>query len=114
MNTVCHIEIQSVDLDRSEAFYKGVFDWTFRSFMPSMRVFASGEDYVGGLMLVDAVQPGRSPSIWIKIANIEETLAKVQAQGGRTLSERSEVPTVGWSADFEDVDGNYIGIVQFL
>lgn len=114
MNTVCHIEIQTLDLDRAETFYKGVFDWTFKAFvMSTMRIFGSGDTHVGGLQLVEKIEAGRSPSVWLQVGNIEETLAKVEAFGGKTVSGRSEVPGTGWSADFEDPEGNYIGIVQF-
>lgn len=113
MNTVCHIEFQTTDLDRAEAFYKAVFEWEFRAFVPTMRVFGTGESHVGGLMLVDRVEPGRSPSVWLRVASLDETLAKVEACGGRRLGERQEVPGTGWSADFEDPEGNYVGIVEF-
>jgi len=113
VNTVCHIEFQSVDLDKAEAFYKSIFDWTFKSFTPNMRIFGSGDKHVGGLMLVSKVEKGKSPSVWIQVANLEETLTKVEAGGGKTISGRSEVPGTGWSADFEDPEGNYVGIVQF-
>ncbi len=113
MHTVCHVEIQTVDLDRAEAFYKGLFDWTFKAFMPTMRVFGVGDTHVGGLMLVDKVEAGRSPSIWIQVKSIEETLARVEAFGGKVVSGKSEVPGTGYSADFEDPEGTYIGIVEF-
>lgn len=100
-------------MDRAESFYKGVFGWTFKAFMPTMRVFGQGDDHIGGLMLTDKVEPGRSPSVWFQVQSIEETLARVEAFGGRALSMKSEVPGTGWSADFEDPDGNYIGIVEY-
>lgn len=113
MNTVCHIEIDVTDMDRAEAFYKALFGWTFREFMPSMRVFGAGDQHIGGLTLREKVEVGRSPSVWFQVASIEETLEKVRANGGKALSEKSEVPSVGWSADFADPDGNYIGIVEY-
>lgn len=113
MNTVCHIEIQTLDLDRAETFYKGVFNWDFKAFMPTMRVFGVGDEHVGGLMLVDKIEGGRSPSVWLQVKSIEETLARVEAFGGRMVSGKSDVPGTGWSADFEDPEGNYLGIVEF-
>ncbi len=113
MNTVCHIEIQTVDLDRSEAFYKGVFDWTFRSFIPGMRIFGVGETHVGGLMLVEEVLPGRSPSVWIQVEDLDAILGKASAHGGQVVSQKSEVPSVGWSAEIGDPEGNILGVVQY-
>ena len=113
MNTVCHIEFGVTDMDRAEAFYKGLFGWTFRAFTPTMRVFGQGDDHIGGLTLVDKVEPGRSPSVWLQVESLDATLARVEALGGRPLSPKSEVPGTGWSADFEDPDGNYVGIVEY-
>lgn len=113
-NTVCHIEIDVTDLVRSQAFYQAVFDWSFRPFMDTMTAFGSGEDHIGGLSRVDQVVPGKSPSVWIEVANIEETLAKAVKAGGKVVAEKSDVPTVGYSAAFSDLDGTSIGIVQFV
>lgn len=113
MNTVCHIEFHTTDLDRAEAFYRGVFDWEFKAFVPQMRVFGAGETHIGGLVLVDEVKAGRSPSVWIDVESLEATLARVSAHGGTIETEREEIPGTGWSAGFADPDGNPVGIVQF-
>lgn len=114
MNTICHIDIQVSDLDRAQAFYEAVFGWTFRSFIPGMRVFGVGETHVGGIMQSEDIRPGNSPSIWIQVENVDETLAKAVAAGGALVDEKSEVPTVGWSTLFADLDGNWIGVVQYV
>lgn len=113
MNTVCHIEIQVTDLDRAEAFYTAVFGWTFRSFIPGMRIFGSGETHIGGLMEVEQVKPGLSPSVWIQVADLDAILSTVTSHGGKIESEKSEVPSVGWSASFSDPEGSHIGVVQY-
>ena len=113
-NTVCHIEIDVTDLIRSLAFYEVVFDWKFRPFMDTMVAFGAGDDHVGGLSKVDVVRPGKSPSIWISVDDIDETLTKAQKAGGKVVSAKSDVPTVGFSAIFSDLDGSEIGIVQFV
>lgn len=100
-------------MDRSQAFYESLFGWNFREFYPGMRVFGAGDEHIGGLMLADKVEPGRSPSIWIKVASVDGMLAKVEVCGGCIVSPKSEVPTVGWSAEFQDPDGNYVGIVEY-
>lgn len=112
-NTTCHIELDTTDLARSQTFYAGIFDWTFRQFMETMIAFGSGDAHVGGLMLVDKVEPGKSPSIWIQVDDIDATLGSVKSQGGAVVTEKGPVPHVGWSAQFSDLDGNTVGIVQF-
>ncbi len=112
-NTICHVEWDVTDLKRAQGFYGAVFDWTFRSFGDDMVVFGCGERHLGGLMKVERVETGGSPSVWIQVGSIEETLSKASAAGGRTTKEKGEVPGVGWSAVFNDPDGNRVGIVQF-
>lgn len=113
MNTVCHIELQTIDMDRSQAFYEALFGWTFREFYPGMRVFGAGDEHIGGLMLADKVEAGRSPSIWIKVQNLDDMLAAICSAGGAVASPKTEVPTVGWSAEITDPDGNYVGLVEY-
>lgn len=113
-NTLCHVEIETVDMDRSQAFYQGLFGWSFKEFMGGqMRVFGLGEEHIGGLMLVDEVNPGRSPSLWFRVANLEATMEKVKALGGDEASPAMPVPGVGFSCQAKDPDGNYVGLVEY-
>lgn len=112
-NTFCHVEFQSTDLERSQRFYSGLFDWTFRSFGDEMVVFGSGDTHLGGLTKAESVQPGASPSVWIEVDSIESYLAKARGLGGKVVSEKSPVPNVGWSAQVSDPDGNHVGLVEF-
>ncbi|MBS1709588.1 MAG: VOC family protein [Armatimonadetes bacterium] len=113
MNTVCHIEIEVTNVPRSQAFYEGLFAWTFRSFTDSMVVFGVGENHIGGLQRVDQVMPGETPSVWIKVADLETLMENAVALGGSVVRGREPVPHVGWSAQLADPDGNRIGIVQY-
>lgn len=112
-NKICHIEFDCTDLVRSQAFFESIFDWTFRPFIEGMTVFGVGESHLGGLTKVDSVTPGKSPSIWFEVESIDDSLAKALKAGATMVSEKSEVPTVGFSAVFADLDGNRVGVVQF-
>ena len=112
-HTVCHIEIAVTDLQRAQAFYSKIFDWSFRQFGPEMIVFGSGDQHIGGFMKADRVVAGESPSVWFEVESIEAMLDKARAAGGSVVAEKSEVPSVGWSAAISDLDGNRIGMVQF-
>lgn len=113
LNTVCHIEFDVTDLDRSQAFYEGLFGWAFQEFMGgTMRVFGLGDDHIGGLTKRDAVAPGMSPSIWFQVEDVAATLERVTRLGGTVLSGREAVPGVGFTAQVADPDGNPVGLVQ--
>lgn len=113
MNTVCHVEFDSTDLGRSQRFYEGLFGWKFRQFSDSMVVFGTDEGHVGGLEKVDTVAPGKTPSVWFQVADIETELGKVPGLGGSVLRGKTDLPHVGWSAQVADPDGNPVGLVQF-
>lgn len=114
MHSLCHVEIQVTDLAKGKAFYAAVFAWDWSEFIPgAMDAFSMSGQHIGGLMVCETVVPGDSPSLWFKVANVEETLAKVEQAGGKQRDPKGEVPHVGWSASFTDPDGTTIGIVQY-
>ncbi|MEA2554488.1 MAG: uncharacterized protein QOJ65_2664 [Fimbriimonadaceae bacterium] len=112
-NTFCHIEFQSTDLERSQKFYQGLFDWSFKDFGGGMVVFGQGDQHLGGLQKAESVAPGSSPSVWIEVDALEPYLEKAPKLGGQVASEKSPIPNVGWSAMVNDPDGNPVGLVQF-
>lgn len=112
-NSICHIEFQVTDLARSQAFYEGLFGWTFRSFMDGMVVFGIGDQHIGGLQKVDKPTPGDSPSIWFRVENLDDLAAKARQLGGSTPHDKHPVPGVGHSLAIVDPDGNAVGLVQY-
>lgn len=113
-HSICHIEWQSTDLARSQAFFEALFGWTFRSFGDEMVVFANGEEHLGGLMKVTEVKPGSSPSVWIQVENVEKACANAVSLGGAVKAEKGSVPGVGFSAIITDLDGSEVGLVEFV
>ncbi len=113
MHTICHVEYEVTDLARSQAFFESLFGWSFKQFMETMVVFYSGETYLGGLMKVESVNPGSSPSIWFEVESIDKMISKAESLGSQVAEMKSEVPTVGWSAVVTDPDGNRVGMVEF-
>ena len=112
-NTFCHIEFQCTDLKKAQAFYEGMFEWTFRSFGDEMVVFGSGDQHLGGLSKAASVSPGTSPSVWVEVDDLDAYMAKASKCGGSVVGEKHPVPNVGWSAQVADPDGNHVGMVQF-
>lgn len=112
-NSICHIEFESTDLARSQAFLEKMFEWTFRSFGDTMVVFGLGDTHLGGLQKVETVSAGRSPSVWVEVDDVDAYLSKASGCGGAIKSGKSLVEGVGWSAEITDPDGSSIGLVQF-
>ncbi len=110
---VCHIEFYVSDIPRAQAFYQGMFDWTFRAFTDDMVVFGCGDQHIGGLMKSDDIRTGNSPSVWFEVEDAEAMAAKAVSLGGSVSAPKHEVPHVGWAVVVADFDGNAVGMVQF-
>jgi predicted enzyme related to lactoylglutathione lyase len=50
--------------------------------------------------------------IYISTDDIDDSLAKVESLGGKTLLEKTPVAEMGWYALFADPTGNRIGLWQ--
>jgi hypothetical protein len=110
---VVHFDIPIDDPDRAVAFYNSVFDWGLVRWgqmdywtMPDR----PGEGVAGALGARES--PDQGVMIYIGVDDIDATLAAVEEAGGRRLSERMPIPTMGWMALFADPEGNRIGLFQ--
>jgi predicted enzyme related to lactoylglutathione lyase len=121
MDKVVHFEIPVDDADRARAFYGAAFDWGLQSM--------EGYDYTlalttpidektqvptepgainGGLAPRTAEIP--APRIVIQVDSIDESLRKIEAEGGTTVAPRAEMPGMGAYAYFNDTEGNLLGL----
>lgn len=134
MNRVVHFEIQADDLDRAQKFYEAAFGWTFQTMGaeyggyrvimtgPSPDDMAKGvkmEDIGinGGMMKREAPLPenGKGPNSYtsiIGVANIDESIAKIDAAGGVPQTDKMEIPSVGHVRYYKDTEGNIFGIIE--
>jgi uncharacterized protein len=125
MDKVVHFEIPVDDADRARGFYGTVFEWGLQPM--------EGYDYTlalttpidektqtptepgainGGLRARTAETP--TPRIVIHVDSIDESLKRIEAQGGTTVSPRAEMPGMGAYAYFKDTEGNLIGLWETL
>ena len=110
-------EIPVTDMDRAKTFYESVFDLhlELQEMGPQeMAWFPMQEELYGaGGALVRG--PGYLPAqtgviIYLTTADIETTLAKAQAQGGRVLARKTAIGDYGFIGFIADTEGNRIGI----
>src|SRR5689334_4926730 len=115
MNRVVHFEIMADDPDRAQKFYEACFGWKFQPTGPEFgnyRVIMTGPgmdelDQLpqnpginGGLMKRNAPLPedGKSPNAFtciIAVSNIDESIKKIDAAGGKPQTDKMNVPGVG-------------------
>jgi hypothetical protein len=123
MNKVVHFEIPFDDEERAVKFYKGCFGWKTEEY-PEMKYTIVRTGPVGENMMPE--QPGfinggmmkrkqvRSPVITIEVDDIDAALKNVKQHGGKTHTEKIAVGNMGFSAYFEDSEGNVIGLWQIM
>ena len=113
---VVHIDIPASDPRAAGKFYAEAFDWNIQT-PPGF------EDYPmfqveggpgGGFVQIGhmhdlSIKPG-DVLIYIGTDDIDASLAKVTALGGKIAQPRTEIPEVGWWAAFADPTGNTIGL----
>jgi predicted enzyme related to lactoylglutathione lyase len=62
----------------------------------------------GGMM--QRQQPFTAPNIVIDVENLEDALKAVNDAGGSTVAERQAVGDMGFTAYFQDTEGNLVGL----
>jgi predicted enzyme related to lactoylglutathione lyase len=119
---VVHFEIPFDDGDRAREFYAKAFGWnithvpdmdyTLVSTGPTSQEQGPTEPgYIGGGMLQRS-ELSRAPVITVDVDDIDATLAKVEQLGGKVVRPKAEVGQMGFSAYFNDPEGNLTGLWQ--
>jgi len=114
--TICHFELMSNDPAKSRAFYSQIFNWKFKDEpqMGGYTMIDTGGEPGGGLFAKPAEVPKPSMNIYIQVQSIEETLGKVRRAGGKIISEKTQIPNIGYWAMFLDPDEICVGIFEPL
>jgi len=111
---IVHIELSAKDHKEAGKFYSSVFGWELREF-PEMNytTFSSGEDAVGGgFSPVSEEYPTGTVMVYINTDNLEATIKKIEANGGKLVTGKYEIPGVGHMATFNDPTGNLVALLQ--
>lgn len=119
-HVISHVEIPALDGKSSGSFYSNIFGWkvnTLEEFNYTMFHPESGPE--GGFVQIreNPTMHGQSTKqvlIYISTDDLDATVAKIEAEGGKILERRIEVPGTGWFAIFQDPAENYIGLFQYL
>ncbi len=109
---IAHVEIPTTDLKRESLFLKKIFGWEFKEFGKGYLLFNNKQGIMVGLRSVENIVSGNSTVFHVNTMDIEETLKKVTAHGGKVIREKTVIPAMGWYALLNDPDGNTIGLYQ--
>jgi predicted enzyme related to lactoylglutathione lyase len=113
--SIVHIELSAKDREKAAEFYSELFGWEVQQ-IPEMNyaTFRAGEGPGGGFNPVSDDNPAGTVTIYINSEDIEADLSKIESLGGKTLVPKTEIPTVGWFAMFEDPTGNKLALLTAL
>src|SRR6476620_9839647 len=124
MDKVVHFDIPYDDKARAMKFYGEIFGWVLNDMGPKMgdyvlaQTATTGADHmVEDKGAVNGALAKRSkidsmPRVYIQVASIEETLKKIEAQGGKQFQQIMEIPN-GRMSSYTDSEGNIIGLVDY-
>lgn len=117
MNPAVYFEIPVNDLNRAILFYEAVFELTLerRSIDGyEMALFPWREEsagITGALVKGDVYVPAKTgPILYFASQNIDRTLQRAVAAGGKVLYPKKAVDAAMEVAEFEDSEGNRIAL----
>ena len=109
MIPIAYTELTVSDLPRAKEFYAAAFGWEFTDYGPGYSGIRCGDGEMGGLAAGEPTAGG-GPLVLLETADLDATLAAVQAAGGRTE------PVLAYPGGrrfvFTDPDGYRLGVFQ--
>ncbi len=115
MAKVVHFEIPVDDAERARTFYAEVFGWEIQGWegQPYWLVTAGSEDERG----IDGALIGRgevhtAPVVVVGVSSVDDAIGAAREAGAEVLTEKQEIPGIGYSAYLRDPEGNTIGLFE--
>ncbi len=109
---LCHLELPTLDVDGSAAFYGAVFGWQTRRRGDGSLAFDDGVGEVSGSWV-----PGRPPAtepgllLYVWVDDVAASVDAVRAHGGEIVQPvGADAPEL--TARFRDPSGNVLGLYQ--
>ena len=116
-NPVNWFEIPVNDLEGAKQFYETVFNLqlSLNEMGPMKMAWFPMTQGVGGATGTLMKSEGYAPShagtlVYFSVNDIEGTLAKINANGGKTLMPKTGIGEHGYIAHFQDCEGNRVAL----
>lgn len=116
--TFRHFAINADDVPRAKRFYEQVFGWRFDPWGPPgfYQVKNAGEGLLGALQERRELVPGVRMAGYeasFGVESIKDTIAAIEAAGGKIIMQPYRIEGVGELIFFEDTEGNFAGATQY-
>ncbi|HEU0172787.1 MAG TPA: VOC family protein [Blastocatellia bacterium] len=118
---VSHFDVHADDLPRARRFYETVFEWKFNPWgPPDFFLIATGKQDdpgIHGALTKRRTHVEGKPMFGyectISVANVDETAAAIEANGGQVTLPKTCINGVGWIIQFLDTEGNVVCAMQY-
>ncbi len=111
---VVHFEIRGRDAKRLREFYAELFGWKIDANNPMG--YGLVEPGIGGpeAGVGGGIAQSDRPlvTVFVQVVDLHETLRKAESMGGKAVMQPMDVPGGPTIAQFEDPEGNVIGLVK--
>lgn len=110
---ITHIDIPVSDLKQASEFYSSLFGWKIAE-APGFEGYPMWQapNQISGGGLAPRSDDFTQPRSYVEVDSIDDTLAKVEENGGKVLFGKSPITDTSWWAFFTDPDGNVIGLYE--
>ena len=122
MDKVEHFEIPADNVERATRFYKTVFRWELNP-VPGVnytrlltirvddKVVLQRPFEVNGAIIKRGTEV-KTPVVTISVTDMDDTLKKIEKEGGKVITGKTEFGDIGFTAYFKDTEGNVMGLWQ--
>ncbi|MDD1775422.1 MAG: VOC family protein [Methanobacterium sp.] len=115
MPKIIHFEIPVDKPERAIEFYTKVFGWKIQKWEGEFDywlVTAGEEDEPG---IDGAIYPREEEDnigTVIGVDSFDDFARKIEAEGGKMITEKMKIPGIGITGSFEDTEGNVLSIIE--
>lgn len=115
MAKMIHFEIPANDPKRAIKFYEDVFEWKIEKWDAPVDYWlvTAGEDDEPGIN--GAIIPRELDTTvrdTISVDSYDASVKKIENSGGKMLTEKMDIPGMGFNGFFQDTEGNVMGIIE--
>lgn len=113
-NPFVHLELNTPDLKKAQAFYGGLFGWQFQdNDMGPMGIYSTfkpDKEPGGGVYSAKEWPQGWLP--YVGVDDIKAATAKAKSLGAQVFVDSQEIPNIGWMTIMNDPLGSRIALFQ--
>ncbi|SRR5712692_8780318 len=116
-HTLVHFDIPASDPAKLSKFYSNLFGWQFTKFegqeywlVATKDAKDPMQDAMGGMYKREG--PSSAIINYFNVKNIDQAVNNAKNLGAKVVTEKTEIPMVGWSAVLTDPENNVFAFFQ--